>query len=245
MWVVVAPLCRTLCDPMDYIARQGPLSVKFSRQEYWSGLPFPSPMQESEKWKWSYSVVSDSQRPHGLQPTRLLHPWDFPGKSTGVGCHCLLWGYSLQGLKRLRHDFVTKQQQQSIVWRNGTLLASPVVHGVTGHFSSCVWYLGRTDGEAETPILWPPDAKSWLSWKDPDAGKDWGQEEKGTTEDEMVGWHHRPNGHGFGWTLGVGDGQGGLACCGSWGRKESDMTEWLNWTQRKGFKAGQIKFNRG
>ena len=72
--------------------------------------------------------------------------------------------------------------------------------------------------------------KSWLIWKYPDAGKDWGQEEKGMTEDEMVGWHHRHNGHGFGWTPGVGDGQGGLACCGSWGHKESDMTERLNWT---------------
>ena len=87
--------------------------------------------------------------------------------------------------------------------------------------------IGRTDAEAETPILWPPDVKSWLIWKDPDAGKDWGQE-KGTTEDEMVGWHHRLNGHGFGWTPGIGDGQGGLACCGSWVRKESDTTEWLN-----------------
>ena len=92
-------------------------------------------------------------------------------------------------------------------------------------------FIGRTDAEAETPILWPPHAKSWLIWKDPDSGKDWGQEEKGTTEDEMVGWHHRLDGHGFGWTLGVGDGQGGLACCGSWGHKESDMTEWLIWTE--------------
>ena len=91
-------------------------------------------------------------------------------------------------------------------------------------------FIGRTDFEAETPILWPPDVKSWRIWKDPDAGKDWGQKEKGTTEDEMIGWHHRLNGHGFGWTLGVGDGQGGLACCSSWGRKESDMTERLNWT---------------
>ena len=78
--------------------------------------------------------------------------------------------------------------------------------------------------------FWPPDAKSWLTWKDPDAGKDWGQEENRTTEDEMVGWHHRLDGHGFGWTPGVGDGQGGLACCSSSGRKESDMTEQLNWT---------------
>ena len=84
----------------------------------------------------------------------------------------------------------------------------------------------------ETPILWPPDAKNWLIWKDPDAGKDGGQEEKGTTEDEMVGWHHRLNRHGFGWTPGVGDGQEGLACCGSWGRKESDTTERLNWTEK-------------
>ena len=92
-------------------------------------------------------------------------------------------------------------------------------------------FTGRIDVEAETPIFWPPDAKSWLIWKDPDAGKDWGQEEKGTTEDEMVGWYHQLNGHGFGWTPGVGDGQGGLACCDSWGRKESDTTEQLNWTE--------------
>ena len=72
------------------VAYQAPLSMGFSRQEYCSGLPFPSPVHESEKWKWSRSVVSDSQQPHGLQPTRLLHPWDSPGKSTGVGCHCLL-----------------------------------------------------------------------------------------------------------------------------------------------------------
>ena len=89
-------------------------------------------------------------------------------------------------------------------------------------------FIGRTDAEAKTPILWPPDAKIWLIWKDPDVGKDWGQEKKGTTEDEMVGWHHRFNGHGFGWTPGAGDGQGGLACCSSWGCKESDMTEQLN-----------------
>ena len=92
-------------------------------------------------------------------------------------------------------------------------------------------FFGRTDAEAETPVLWPPHVKSWLIGKDPDAGRDWGQEEKGMTEDEMVGWHHQLNGHEFGWTLGVGDGQGGLACCNSWGHKESDMTEWLNWTE--------------
>ena len=92
-------------------------------------------------------------------------------------------------------------------------------------------FIGRTDLEAEAPIIWPPDAKSWLIGKDPDAGKDWGQEERGTTEDEMVGWHHWLNGHGFGWTPGAGDGQGGLVLWGSWGHKESDMTDWLNWTE--------------
>ena len=92
-------------------------------------------------------------------------------------------------------------------------------------------FTGRTDVEAETPILWPPDPKSWLIGKDPDAGRDWGQEEKGTTEDEMAGWHHRLDWHEFGWTPGVGDGQGGLACCDSWGCKESDTTERLNWTE--------------
>ena len=89
-------------------------------------------------------------------------------------------------------------------------------------------FIGRTDAIAETPILWPPHAKSWLTGKDPDAGMDWGCE-KGTTEDEMAGWHCRLDGHEFEWTLGVGDGQGGLACCDSWGCKDSDTTEQLNW----------------
>ena len=88
-------------------------------------------------------------------------------------------------------------------------------------------FTGRTD-EAETPILWPLDVKSWLIWKDPDAGKDWGQE-KGMTADEVVGWHHRLNGHEFGWTLGGGDRQGSLACCSSWGRKE--FTQLSDWTE--------------
>ena len=93
------------------------------------------------------------------------------------------------------------------------------------------WVLcGRNDANAESPVLWPPHAKSWLILKDCGAGRDWGQEEKRTTEDEMAGWHHRLDGREFEWTPGVGDGQGGLECCNSWGRKESDTTEWLNWT---------------
>ena len=93
-------------------------------------------------------------------------------------------------------------------------------------------FIGRTDAEAEAPILWTPDVKSWLIGKDPDAGKDGGQEEKGTTEDEMVGWHHRLDGREFEQALGVGDGQGGLACSSSWGHKESDRL--INWAKTLG-----------
>ena len=90
-------------------------------------------------------------------------------------------------------------------------------------------FIWRTNVEAETPTVWPPHAKCCRIWKDLDAGEDWGQEEKGTTEEEMVGWHHQLNAHEFGWTLGVGDGQGGLECCSSGGCKGSDTTERLNW----------------
>ena len=94
-------------------AYQAPPSLGFSRQEYWSGLPFPSPMYESEKWKWSHWVMSNSQWPRGLQPTRLLHPWDFPGKSTGVGCHCLLH-YSLLLSSNSTEDSTLKQQIKTV-----------------------------------------------------------------------------------------------------------------------------------
>ena len=89
-------------------------------------------------------------------------------------------------------------------------------------------FIGKTDAEAETPILWPPDAKNLFIGKDPDAGRDWGQEEKGMTEDEMVGWHHQLDGHEFEQAPGVGDGQGSLACCSPRGCKELDMTKRLN-----------------
>ena len=92
-------------------------------------------------------------------------------------------------------------------------------------------FFGRNDAKAETPLLWPPHVKRWLIGKESDAGRDWGQEEKGTTEDEMAGWHHWLDGRESEWTLEVSGGQGGLACCDSWGRKESDTTEWLKWTE--------------
>ena len=140
----------------------------FSRQEYWSGLPFPSP--------------GDLPNP-GIEP----------------------------GSPTFQADALTSEPAGKPKGNQSWI------------------FTGRTDAGAETPILWPPDVKNWLIGKDPDAGKDWGQEEKWTTEDEMVGLHHRLNGHEFGWTPGVGDGQGGLACCSSWGRKELDATERLNW----------------
>ena len=101
-------------------------------------------------------------------------------------------------------------------------------------------FIERTDAKAETPVVWPPHAKSWLIGKDPDAGRDWGQEEKGTIEDEMAGWHHRLYGHEFEWTLGVGDGQGCQACCDSWGCKELDTTERLNWLTEQRMPESQL-----
>ena len=106
-------------------------------------------------------------------------------------------------------------------------------------------FIGRTDAEAETPILWPPDGKNWLIGKDPDAGKDWGQEEKGTTEDEMVSWHLWTNGHGFEQAPGVGDGQDDLACCSPWGHKESTLlSDWTepNWTGERTSQTWKWKF---
>ena len=94
-------------------------------------------------------------------------------------------------------------------------------------------FFGRNDAKAETPVLWPPHANRWLIRKDSVGGSGWGQEEKGMTEDEMAGWHHWLDGRESGWTPGVGDGQGGLVCCDSWGHKELDTTEWLNWTELK------------
>ena len=104
------------------------------------------------------------------------------------------------------------------------------IHSVLPKGNQSWIFIGRTDSQAETPILWPPNVKNWLIGKDPDAGKDWRWEEKGMTEEEIVGWRHQLNGHEFEQTPGVGDGQGGLAYGSPWGRKESDLNERLNWT---------------
>ena len=143
-----------------------------------------------------------------------------------VMCGCESW--TIKKAERIRIDAF-----ELWFWRR--LLKSPLdckeIQPVHPKGNQSWIFIGRTDPEAETPILWPPDAKNRLIVKDPDAGKDWRQEEKGTTEDEMVGWHHQLNGHEFEWTPGISDGQGSLACCSPWGRKELDTTEWLNWTE--------------
>ena len=142
--------------------------------------------------------------------------------------------------KRILQSNVLSSWVHSPLWVPRTCLSFLVCFGfqdslVLNAYSLQVhqsWvFFARTDAKAETPVLWPPHAKSQLIGKDSDAGRDCGQEEKGTTEDEMAGWHHWVDGRESEWTPGVGDGQGGLACCGSWGRKESDTTERLNWTE--------------
>ena len=116
-------------------------------------------------------------------------------------------------------------QEIGCFYSRGYWLIKPV--NSTGNQSGI--FIGRTD--AEVPTLWPPDTKNWFTGKDPDAGKDWRQEEKGTKEDDMVGWHHWLNGHESEQVPGVGDGEGSLSCCSPWGCKELDTTEWLNWTE--------------
>ena len=140
------------------------------------------------------------------------------------------------GWTKTGHPPHTAYQRQD--FNEPRLLHLPLLRNVLNSLTSDVWLslinsdllMFQLPGFCCKP-LWPPHAKSWLIGKDFDAGRDWGQEEKGTTEDEMAGWHHRLDRHEFGWTPGVGDGQGGLVCCNSWGRKESDMTERLNWTE--------------
>ena len=115
------------------------------------------------------------------------------------------------------------------------ILESPLdckeIKPVNAKWNRCWIIIGRTHAEAKTPILWPPGVKNWFIGKDLDAGKDWRQEQKGMTEDDMVGWHHQLNGHEFEQALGVGDGQRSLACCSPWGHKELDTNERLNWTE--------------
>ena len=158
-------------------AHQVPLSLGFSRQEHWSGLPFPSPRQYIKKQRHYFANKSPSSQGYGFSSSHLWM-WELDYKETWVLKNWSFWTVVLD--KTFENPLDYKEIQP--------------VHPKADQS----WvFIGRTHVEAETLILWPHDVKGWLIWKDPDAGKDWGQE-KGTTEDEMVGWHHQLNGHGFG-----------------------------------------------
>ena len=171
---------------------------------------YDQPRQHIKKQRCYFADKGPSSQSYGFSSSHVWM-WELDHKESWAPKNWCLWTVVLE--KTLESPLDCKESQP--------------VHPKGDQF----WvFIGRTDAEAETSILWPPHVKSWLIGKDPDAGRDWEQGEKGTTEDEIVGWHHRLNGCEFGWTPGVGDEQGGLVCCNSWGRKESDTTEQLNWT---------------
>ena len=173
---------------------------------------YDQPRQHIKKQRYYFANKSPSSQGYGF-PSGHVWMWELDYKESWAPKNWCFWTVVLE--KMLESPLDCKEIQPVHPKRDQSWV-----------------FIGRTDVEAETPILWAPDAKSWLIGKDPDAGKDGGQEEKGMTEDEMVGWHHWLDGHGIGGTPEVDDGQGGLACCGSWGCKELDITEWLNWTGR-------------
>ena len=190
------------------VACQAPLSMGFSRQEYWRGLPSPSPGELPDP---------------GIEARSLPH------------CKLMLYQLSYTGSQTKAEGWRTDAFELWYCGRLKSPLYKKKIKPVNPKGNQSWIFIEGTDAEAETPILWPPDVKNWLIRKDPDAGKDWKQKEKGMTEDEMVGWRHQLDGHEFEEAPEVGDGQGSLACCSPWGHKESDTTEWLNWTETLNF----------
>ena len=251
-----------LCATPEMATHQASLSLGFSRQKHWSGLPFPSPMHESEKWKWSHSVMSNSSNPMDCSPPGSSIHGIFQEKVLEWGAIAFSDDQPRHHIKKQRHYFANRglssqsygfcsshvwmrelDYKEAECWRIDAFwtvvlektLESPLVckeiQSVRPKGNQSWIFIGRTDAAAEIPVLWPPDVKNWLIGKDPDSGKDWREEEKGMTENETVGWHHRLDGHEFEQTLGVGDGQGSMAYFIPWSLKESDMTEQLNWVQ--------------
>ena len=172
---------------------------------------YDQPRQHIKKQRHYFANKGPSSQSYGFSSSHVWM-WELDHKESWAPKNWCVWSVNLE--KTLESPLDCKEIQP--------------VH--PKGYQSWV-FIGRTDAEAVTPILWPPHVKNWLIGKDPDAGKDWRQEEKGTTEDEVVGWHHRFNEHEFEQALGVGDGQGSLACCSPRGCKESDVTEQLNWTE--------------
>ena len=172
--------------------------------------------------------------------TIALTRWTFVSKVMSILFNMLsrLVITFLPGSKRLSVSWLKSPpavilEPQKIKSATLSTVCQSICHEVMGP-DAMIWvFFGKNDAKGEIPVLWPPHVKSWLIGKDSDAGRDWGQEQKQTTKDERAGWHHWLDGHEFEWTLGVGDGQGGLACCDSWGHKELDTTERLNWTELK------------
>ena len=171
---------------------------------------YDKPTRCVNKQRWHFADKGPSSQSYGFSSSHVLM-WELDHKEGWAPKNWCFWTVVLR--KTLESPLDCKEIQPIHPKGNQSWI-----------------FIGRTDAEAETPILWPPDANNWLIWQDPDAGKDWRQE-KGTTEDEMVGWHHWLNGHEFEQALGVGEGQGSLACVRPWGHKESRhswVTE-LNW----------------
>ena len=172
---------------------------------------YGQPRQHIKKQRHDFANKGPSSQSYGFSSSHVWM-WELDHKESWAPKNWCFWPVVLE--KTLESPLDCKEIQQVHPKGNQSWI-----------------FIGRTDGEAETPILWPPDAKNWLIGKDPDDGKDLRWEEKGTSEDEMAGWLHRLHGHEFEQAPGVGDGQGSLASCSLWGRKESDTTELLNWTE--------------
>ena len=183
----------------------------------------------AQSWTWLKCLSSSSSRQH-IKKQRHYFANKGPS-SQGCGFYSShVWMWELDGKESWAPKtwcFWTVVLEKNL-WSPLDCKKIQPVHPEGNQF----WiFVGRTDAKAETPVLWPPDVKNWLIWEDSDAGQDWRWEETGLAEDEMVGWYHRLNGHEFEWTLGVGDGQGGLACYSLWAYKASNTSERLNWTK--------------
>ena len=197
----------------------------FSRQEYWRDLTFPSLV---DHWNWkmlaSWKKSYEQPRQHVKKQRHYFAKKDLSSQGYGFSnSHVWIWELDCkESWVQKNWCFWTVVLEKTLE----SLLDCKGIQPVHPKGDQSWLFIGRTDVEAETSILWPPDVKNWLIWKDPDAGKDWKQEKKGTTEDEMVGWHHQLDGHEFEQPVGAADGQGGLGCCSPWGRT------WLNdWTE--------------
>ena len=235
--------------------------MRFPRQEYWSGLPYPSPgdLPDPGIQPASSALTGEffATEPPGKPPprrldisnfvylnpihrrheilcwllkmgdTRMGDPYHLQSHAAGFSnSHVWMWELDYKESWALKKwCFWTVVLEKTLE----SLLDCKEIQPVNPNGNQSWIFIGRTDAEAETLVLWPPDAKNWLIWKDPDAAKDWRWEKKGTTED---GWHHRLDGHEFEQALGI-DRQGNLACCRPRGHKESDTTEQLNWTESR------------